>query len=256
MSFRPVSVLSVEKHNDRLLYLTLEKPANLSFESGQFIRIGLALKDNPQTEDDFLVRPYSIASRKESPKLEFYIARVINGELSGQLFDLKEGDTVWVDEQAYGFMLPERLKAGGHLICFGTGTGVSGFLSVIRANAWKRFDRVTVIHCARTADDLTVTDKFMEAAQHQDQLDHFRFIRVTTQETNADKMGEVNERIPTAIEKGTLEALGVALNPDEARVMLCGNPQFVTTMKKVLKDKGFTAPRGETLGTLVSENFW
>lgn len=50
--------------------------------------------------------------------------------------------------------------------------------------------------------------------------------------------------------------MGFTLTPQWVRAMICGNPAFVDSMKKVLKDRGFTAPRGEKLGTYVAENFW
>ena len=62
--------------------------------------------------------------------------------------------------------------------------------------------------------------------------------------------------IPQAIENGEFEKMGFTFTPNWVRAMICGNPGFVDSMKKVLKARGFTAPRGEKLGTYVAENFW
>ena len=256
MSFNPVKIKAIEKHSDRLLFLSVEKPLCLKFTPGQFVRIGLALRSPVQSDEDILARPYSVASAPEANQLDFYIARVTEGELSGQFFDLTVGDTIYVDDEAYGLMNPQRLQPHGHLVCMGTGTGVSAFLSILKSNPWVRFEKVTVIHCARYAADLTVTHRFQEAAMDLQQEHNFQFIRLTTRETDENSQGELQGRLTETIQNGKLQEFGIELNPEKSRIILCGNPDFVSSMKKLLKMKGFTAPRGEKFGTLISENFW
>ena len=161
-----------------------------------------------------------------------------------------------IDSDGYGLMLPDRLERGGTLICFASGTGLSAFLSVIKDNPWKRFDNVVVVHCARCADDITLTEAFNEAVKRQNREVNFRFIAATTREPDPSKCGEITRRIPEAIAQGEFEKMGFTLTPQWVRAMICGNPGFVDGVKKALKDRGFTAPRGEKLGTYVAENFW
>ena len=137
-----------------------------------------------------------------------------------------------------------------------TSFSLSAFLSVIKDNPWKRFDNVVVVHCARCADDITLTEAFNEAVKRQNREVNFRFIAATTREPDPSKCGEITRRIPEAIAQGEFEKMGFTLTPQWVRAMICGNPGFVDGVKKALKDRGFTAPRGEKLGTYVAENFW
>ena len=256
MTIRAATITELTHHNERVMFFSINKPDGFSYRPGQFVRCGLALKDNPQSKEDFLMRPYSLASHPDEDRLSFYVARVLNGTLSPKLFELKVGDTIYVDDTAYGLMLPERLEKSGTLICFASGTGLSAFLSIVKDNPWKRFDNVVIVHCARCAADITLTDEFMKTVHAQGRDVNFRFIAATTREEDPEKCGEITKRVPQAIEDGDFEKMGFTLTPRWVRAMICGNPAFVDSMKKVLKDRGFTAPRGDKLGTYVAENFW
>ncbi len=251
MAFHPVSITKIEHHTERLLYLEVEKPAGFTFEVGQFVRLGVACAIPVTGDDDIVSRPYSITSGLNEDTLGFYIARVEDGELSGRFFKLNVGDTIYVDANAYGFMLPRRLEAGGTLMCFASGTGLASFLSVVKNNPWERFDNVVVLHCVKTGEELSLQKHFEEAVRAQGREVHFRFIGVTTR----DQAGEITKRLPAALEDGDLEKMGFTMSPKYVRALICGNPPFVAAMKQALKARGFTAPRGETLGTYVAENF-
>lgn len=256
MSIHAVTITELEHHNDRVMFFSVTKPEGFHFQPGQFVRCGVALVSDPKNEEDFLMRPYSIASHPQENRISFYVARVLDGALTPKLFDLKVGDTLYLDDTAYGLMLPSRLEAGGTLICFASGTGLSAFLSIVKDNPWKRFDNVVVVHCARCAKDITLTDAFSQAVHEQGRDVNFRFIAATTREPDPTQCGEINKRVPQAIVDGDFEKMGFTLTPQWVRAMICGNPAFVNSMKKVLKDRGFNAPRGEKLGTYVAENFW
>ncbi len=256
MALQPVTITELSLHSDRVMFFSVTKPEGFRYQPGQFVRCGIALKDNPQSDEDYLLRPYSIASHPSENKISFYVARVIDGALTPKLFEKKTGDTLYLDDTAYGLMLPERLEKGGTLMCFASGTGLSAFLSVVKDNPWKRFDNVVVVHCGRCGDDITLTDAFMEAVRKQNREVNFRFIAATTREADPQKCGEITKRVPQAILEGEFEKMGFTLTPQWVRAMICGNPGFVDSMKKVLKERGFTAPRGEKLGTYVAENFW
>ena len=54
MTILASEVISVEHHNDRVMFMTVTKPDGFQYKAGQFVRFGIALKANPQNEDDFL----------------------------------------------------------------------------------------------------------------------------------------------------------------------------------------------------------
>ena len=167
MSIHAVTITELEHHNDRVMFFSVTKPEGFHFQPGQFVRCGVALVSDPKNEEDFLMRPYSIASHPQENRISFYVARVLDGALTPKLFDLKVGDTLYLDDTAYGLMLPSRLETGGTLICFASGTGLSAFLSIVKDNPWKRFDNVVVVHCARCAKDITLTAAFSQAVHEQ-----------------------------------------------------------------------------------------
>ena len=49
---------------------------------------------------------------------------------------------------------------------------------------------------------------------------------------------------------------GVALNPAQADVFLCGNPEMVKVVKAMLEAKGFKAGQGKEPGNIHIEEYW
>lgn len=254
MSLTPVKVLTAHQPTDFLVFLTVEKPAGLTYRPGQFVRCALPLKPDPKTDDDFIARPYSMASHPSDDTLAFYIAKMSEGEMSPQMFDLTAGDTLYVDDTAWGMMTDMRLMKGETLFLMASGTGIAAYLSFMKDDLWSRYDRVVVVHSVRENQDLALTDRFKALAQgHENQFD---FVSITTREPNVSTINGFNRRLPALIESGEFEkTLGVELTPEKARVILCGNPEFVEAVKTLLKDRGFTAPRRGQMGTLVSESY-
>lgn len=254
MSLIPVKVLTTEKVDDRLVFMTVEKPAGLTYKPGQFVRCALPLVENPQTDSDFIARPYSMASHPNDEELAFFIAKLPDGEMSPQMFDLNAGDTLYVDDTAWGMMTDMRLAKGETLLMMASGTGLASFLSFMKDDLWSRYDRVIIVHSVRKNIDHALTERILnEARGHENAFD---FVSITTREPNVSKMNGFNQRLPELIESGEFEKmLGVELTPEKARVILCGNPDFVQAVKTQLKARGFTAPRRGQMGTLVSETY-
>lgn len=255
MTYKRTTVQGIEHHTDRLMFLTLAKPEGFTFKSGQFVRVALPVTDAPQNEEDWLGRAYSLASTPDEDVLCFYIAKVADGALSPRLFELQVGDEVFVDENAYGFLQTDRLEPHGTLLCLASGTGLASFLSIVKNNPWSRFDNVMVVHCVRSADEVSLRDRFEKAAKDQGHEVNFRFIAATTRESDTARAGEITCRLPQAIEEGFFEKIGFDLTPERVRVMVCGNPPFVKALTDLFKARGFKSPRGATLGTFINENF-
>ena len=254
MSLIPCKVLTTEKANDRLTFMTVEKPEGLTYLPGQFVRCALPVKNEPRDEADFIARPYSMASHPSEDHLSFYIAKLPGGDMSPQMYDLQVDDTVWVDDTAWGMMTDTRLEKDRTLYLMASGTGLASFLSLIKDDPWSRYKEVIVVHSVRHAQDLFLTEKFETAAVGHE--NRFLFVPVTTRDEKPSKMLGFNQRLPEAIESGAFEALlERQLNPETSCVMVCGNPEFVKAVKATLKARGFTAPRRGNLGTLVSETY-
>ena len=64
-------------------------------------------------------------------------------------------------------------------------------------------------------------------------------------------------RIQTLLEAGVVEKeSGVALDPTQADVLLCGNPDMVNDVKAILEAKHFKVGRGKEPGTIHVEEYW
>ena len=64
-------------------------------------------------------------------------------------------------------------------------------------------------------------------------------------------------RVQTLLEQGVVEKeSGVALDPAQADVFLCGNPEMVKVVKAMLEAKGFKAGQGKEPGTIHIEEYW
>lgn len=230
-----------------LFELTFTRPDDYDFEAGQFARLGLAL-DGAEP----VFRAYSIASAPEEPVLRFLIKAVDGGVLSPKLTALKPGDTVRLDGPAQGTLLPARIPGGEALWCIATGSGLAPFLSVIgseaAAEAWPQ---VYVVIGARTHAE---TRALRTLAQSRAR----RPVTILTAVTReADPEESLAGRLPALLAEGALEkALGTTITPDNARVLLCGNPDFTKAMRAELKTRGLVSPRFGKPGQVLVEALW
>jgi len=63
--------------------------------------------------------------------------------------------------------------------------------------------------------------------------------------------------VQTLLEKGVVELLsGVALEPAQVDVFLCGNPEMIRVVKELLFERGFQPDHGKTAGTVHVEEYW
>jgi ferredoxin--NADP+ reductase len=95
-------------------------------------------------------------------------------------------------------------------------------------------------------------------------LGQLTYLPITTQEPLAQhlspslsSLGLAPARLTTLLRTGELEErAAVSLDPNQARVMLCGNPAMVTEMRNLLSKRGFAAGRRGVPGNLAVENYW
>lgn len=232
------------------------------FEPGQFARLGV----KPANSDEIVWRAYSMVSSPYHEHLEFFSIVVDGGLFTGTLESLRPGDTVYVDKTAYGFLTTERfahdVEHKRSLWMLASGTGLAPFLSILYDfDVWDAFGKIVLVHSVRTPDELAYADT-IRGFRHDEVYESFfatdpeRLIYVPVV-TRAPDSGMLHERITTLLDTGELErAVGFALDPENACVMLCGNPQMVTDLRGRVQDRGFRAPRRGRPGNLAVENYW
>ena len=231
---------------DRLHSLRIEAQIE-PFRAGQFTKLGLAI------DGEIVGRPYSIVSAPGDPVLEFYFSTVDEGPLSPRLSALKAGDAVQVAPKPNGFLVLEEVPPAIHLWLVSTGTGIGPFLSILKtAEPWRRFQRVVLVHAARTAAELSYRRAIASVAEAEPK--RFTYIPfLSREETDYALKG----RIPQAIANGRLEARAeLAIDAALGHVMLCGNPAMVEDATTALAARGLRKHKRKEPGQISMETYW
>jgi ferredoxin--NADP+ reductase len=242
-----------------LISVSVTRAPNFHFIPGQFVRIGLP-SDTGVGEPD-VWRAYSMVSHPDDDYLEFLSVTVPDGQFSPRLAALSEGSDLWVETNPLGFLTLERFLPARALWLVATGTGLSAYLPMLRdSDTWKNFAKVILVHGVRHAKDLAYRQDLQTLATQNAQ---FIYLPVTSREPwPGDRQGMAGQdqppcRITQAYRDGLLASItGEPLDPEHARIMLCGNPEMVTEMRGLLQEQGFAASRRGNPGTLAVENYW
>ena len=223
------------------------------FIPGQFARLGVKKPDGKM-----VWRAYSIVSSTEDPYLEFYSVVVPGGEFTSELSTLKVNDTIYIDKNAFGLLTTSRFENGRDLWMLSTGTGLAPFISILYDRAvWGQYENLILVHGVRQANELAYEETVSRFFTHPDfqAISHkLKYIQCVTREKPE---GKLHGRITTLIENGELEKIvGLPLNAEDSRVMICGNPAMVEETRKLLLDRDLTLSRRGTPGNLAVENLW
>lgn len=230
--------------------LRITRPDNFRFTPGHYARLGLPVGDANNAP---IWRPYSIASAPDEDVLEFLLTLIPGGAFTSQLAVLGVGAPILLESAVLGFFIESQLAAGDSLWMLATGSGVGPYVSMLReGSVLKRYRRLSVVHGVRTAAELAYASELRTLCyRHSDQL---HYVPVVTREPGATPLAA---RIPQLITQGALEHhLGETLDPQAARVMVCGNPDFTADMRKLLKDRLFQPCRRGLSGSMLFENYW
>ena len=228
-----------------LITLTVEAAIE-PFVAGQFVNLALEI------DGQFVRRSYSIASAPGSP-LEFYLKEVVGGALTPRLARLEPGANVWVERKPQGFFTLGYVPQCRELWLVATGTGLGPFLAMMRAGeVWQRFERVSVVHGARSADHLAYADEIAAlSAAHPGRLSYTQLV------SGVAPGSALRGRVTTAFADGSLEGrAGLILDPERSHLMLCGNPDMILELTAVLATRGLRKHRVRTPGHITAEKYW
>jgi ferredoxin/flavodoxin---NADP+ reductase len=248
MSLQWIPGKIARKHvwSDGLFTLSITCPGVVPFEAGQFLQVGLPLPEK------HLHRPYSVAS-PYGDELEFFIVRVDGGELTPRLWSLDEGDSIDVSAKATGgFTLSHAPKADCAWL-IATGTGLAPYVAMLREQAiWETYRKIVVVHGVRHESDFAYQNEFASILRQYP--DRFDFVPVVSR---AEVEGALHGRITTAIEDGTLESHAEEkLDASNSMVMMCGNPQMLDDVEKLLEARGMHRHKKNAPGHIVVERYW
>ncbi|MFH1475445.1 MAG: FAD-binding oxidoreductase [Chloroflexota bacterium] len=202
------------------------------FEPGQYITIG-AVADNKLWQ-----RPYSVASPPAvagSEGYELYVRLVPVVRFTTLLWRLQPGARLRMIGPKGGF----TLESGGlrtHLYV-STGTGIAPFISMIWETLLQRRPRRTVVlHGVSQASDLGYRE--LLEGMERDGSYPLRYVPTVSRPDDPRNAGWTGRtgRVEQVV-SDVCHDLG--LRADRTVVYICGNPDMILNVERVLMDRGF-----------------
>ncbi|WP_096527760.1 ferredoxin--NADP reductase [Candidatus Nitrosoglobus terrae] len=234
-------------HWTRWLYSLQVEATEVTFEAGQFGRLGLIING------EFVTRSYSFVNPPNKPHLEFYSIIVSEGSLSPRLAELKSGDKVWLFRKAAGFLVLSQIQTTDTLWMLSTGTAIGPFLSILQTQEpWQRYSKIVLAHSVRTSEELVYQDLIQ--ILYKQYPDQFIMVPLVSRE---ECEGAIYGRITTSITDGRMaQYTGLTIDEKLSQVMICGNPDMVRDTTALLKEKGLTENRRRHPGQISVEKYW
>jgi ferredoxin/flavodoxin---NADP+ reductase len=248
------TITTVRPWTDSLFSFRTTRDQGYRFVPGQFARLGVPNEDT----GEIVWRAYSIASANYDEHLEFFSVVVPDGAFTSRLARLKEGDPILVERKSYGFLTTDRFEAGRDLWMLATGTGLAPFLSILHDfQTWEAYDNLVLVQSVRTQAELAYEDliRSFDRSEYYAEFAHkLRYLRIVTREPVP---GTLRDRVTKLLASGVLEEnVGLKLDHDRSRIMLCGNPEMVEDSRNLLVERGFRVSRRGDPGHLAVENYW
>ncbi len=193
--------------------LRVEVPGRMDHLPGQHYVIRLTAEDGYSA-----ARSYSVASSPADPLLEFYVERLVDGEVSGYLADVVEvGDELELRGPIGGWFVWE---ADVPAVGAAGGSGVVPLVSMLRhARDLGRADLLRMLVSARTLDDVP----------YRDELNGHRLVL-----TRAEHAGRAAGRV-------TADDLRPLLSDDLRTAYVCGSAGFAEAASQLLVELGVPA---------------
>jgi len=224
------------------------------FIAGQFARLGVE-----SDHGELVWRAYSICSAPYDEFLEFYSIVVPDGAFTSRLAQLKVGDQVLVEKKNYGYLTTDRFECGKDLWLLSTGTGLAPFLSILQEfDTWEKYENIVLVHSVRYRHELAYQEfihSFKENELFAEYAHKLKYVPAVTRDQVERSM--LNDRITKLLTNGELEAhVGLPINQERSRVMICGNPDMVQETRQILTNRGLTVSLRGKPGNLAVENYW
>lgn len=250
-AFLEETVLTVHHWTDRLFSFTTTRDQALRFSNGHFTMIGLRKEDGKP-----LLRAYSIASANYEEHLEFLSIKVPDGPLTSRLQHIQPGDKIVVGRKPTGTLLLDYLLPAKNLYLIGTGTGLAPWMSIIRdPETYERYEKVILMHGVREVKELAYRDYITQELPKNEFLGEMVSQQLIYYPTVTREPFERQGRIPDLIASGQVaRETGLPdLNPLTDRVMICGSPEMLKSLKELCERRGFKEGNTSTPGDFVIE---
>ncbi len=251
--FTRQTITSLHTWTPSLFSFRCTRDVGFRFTAGQFARLGVR-----KTSGAIVWRGYSMVSSPFDEFLEFFSIVVPGGEFTSELSQLAVGDEILIEKQAHGFLTLDRFVDGKNLWLLATGTGLAPFLSMLQDfEIWQRFERIVLVYSVRSEDELAYRDLLDEILTREYVAEHahkLTFVPVVTRERVP---GALAVRITDLLVSGELEKhVGLPMEAENSRVLLCGNPQMVEDCRMLLQKRDMQLSMMRKPGAVAVENYW
>lgn len=212
MEKQRVKILSADYVTHNVRRFEVEKPAGLTFVSGQAADISISA---PNFEEQ--LRPFTFTSVNSSDHLEFII-KIYTGHngVTEKLAELKPGDELFIHD-VFGTI---NFKGPGLFIA--AGAGITPFISIFRQlNLENKLTGNTLLFANRTADDIILKDE-LKGLLGQNYID------VIERSTDASQPPRFIDR----------ELLKPHITHENQYYYICGPDQFISMMMDYLQELG------------------
>lgn len=254
--------------NPELIILRVAPDGELfDFKPGQHTVLGVKQEEprissaKPQNLEDnkgserLIYQAYSIASSGlERGHVDFYVNFVEDSEFSRCLFNLKVGDRVFLGRKATGFFTLDQVPPRKHLLLVATGTGIAPFISMARTLFRCNGSRVFVlIHGVSRSRDLGYHDELSSLMSRCRNLKYFP----TVSRPNEDPdWNSFKGYVQSVIQSGVIEEqTGMEITPENFDVFLCGNPDMIRDVTRMMEGRGFGKGSCRYPGTIHTEEY-
>ncbi|AWD32455.1 Ferredoxin--NADP reductase [Candidatus Kinetoplastibacterium sorsogonicusi] len=248
--FSKEKILEVYHWNNSLFSFKTTRNRSLKFNSGHFLMIGLNINNS------IISRAYSIVSSTYDEYLEFLSIKINNGQFTSVLQNIKKNEEILIGTKPVGTLTIDNLLPGKHLYLLSTGTGIAPFLSIIKDfETYELFNKIILVHCVRYIKDLVYQNYILnDLPNHLILGDIIKkkliYYPIVTRE-NFEHQGRITDLIDT--NKITQDIKLPELNYSHDRIMICGNPQMIYDISKILENKQFSMSTNSKIGNYVIE---
>ncbi len=123
---------------------------------------------------------------------------------------------------------------------------------------WEQYDKVILVHCVRTKEELAyqyLINSFFTHEYYADMVkDKLLYVKIITRE---DSGADLYGRITDLLKNNKLEQyVNIPITVSDSRIMICGNPEMVDETRHILADRGLAISRRGKPGNMAVENYW
>lgn len=204
-----------------------DKPAEYTFQAGQYVALMVSKIDGIETDKKGLARSFSLASAPYESEL-FFAMRSGESSFKRTCWQLKPGDTVTITDPVGSFILPPAEDVRPVVFLVG-GIGITPVRSILKQVEYDRSTRkFTLLYANRFLKDAAFHTELQNIT-----LADFRYVTVLSRSEEPcaptdDERGHICE--PT-LRKYAEDVQGNLY-------YIVGSPQFIEAMEKMLESLG------------------